>query len=82
MAGILGDRMNHLPGTYALVLSSSSDRRIRIGKFGLLHIRPGFYIYVGSAFGPGGLGARIAHHRKIHAKFSDHDYIFIETITT
>ncbi|MGD9280552.1 MAG: DUF123 domain-containing protein, partial [Desulfobacterales bacterium] len=26
---------------------------------------PGFYVYVGSAFGPGGLKARIAHHMKI-----------------
>jgi Uri superfamily endonuclease len=29
---------------------------------GDLQVRPGCYVYVGSAFGPGGLAARIKHH--------------------
>jgi len=57
--------MQARPGTYALILKSFSDRFIEIGKLGRLHIRPGYYVYVGSAFGPGGLKARIAHHMKI-----------------
>lgn len=36
-----------------------------MGKLGDLHIIPGHYVYVGSAFGPGGLKARLAHHLKI-----------------
>jgi Uri superfamily endonuclease len=46
-------------------MACSSDRWVRVGKLGRLHLRPGFYVYVGSAFGPGGLKARIAHHMKI-----------------
>ena len=52
------------PGTYALVLPAISKQSISIGKNGTLEIKPGFYLYVGSAFGPGGLKARIEHHRK------------------
>ena len=49
-------------GTYALIFSASSKGKISIGKLGTLGLLPGFYIYVGSAFGPGGLKARISHH--------------------
>jgi Uri superfamily endonuclease len=56
--------MNSLPGTYALIFLSSRERQLKIGKLGTLQLKPGFYIYVGSAFGPGGLKARIAHHCK------------------
>ncbi|MGD1986414.1 MAG: GIY-YIG nuclease family protein [Desulfobacterales bacterium] len=57
--------MRNLPGTYALIMTCDSDQRVQIGKLGQLCARPGFYVYVGSAFGPGGLKARIAHHTKI-----------------
>ena len=68
--------MRNLPGTYALVLESACDKNVEIGKLGRLHVRPGFYVYVGSAFGPGGLKARIAHHMKISAKPHWHiDYL-------
>jgi len=53
--------LNHT-GTYALIFSASQERQIKVGKLGTLQLNPGFYIYVGSAFGPGGLKARIAHH--------------------
>ncbi len=33
-----------------------------VGALGILELKPGFYAYVGSALGPGGLRARIAHH--------------------
>jgi len=52
------------PGTYVLVLSCRSERRIRVGRLGPFRLRPGYYLYVGSAFGPGGLRARIGHHRR------------------
>jgi Uri superfamily endonuclease len=51
-------------GTYALVLRSSTRRPLRVGRLGDLRARPGYYVYVGSAFGPGGVGARVGHHRK------------------
>lgn len=49
-------------GTYSLVFRSSLERLIAVGKLGQLRAKPGFYVYVGSAFGPGGLAARVAHH--------------------
>jgi Uri superfamily endonuclease len=54
--------MRSLPGTYTLVLNSSIAKPVKIGKLGTIFLNPGFYVYVGSAFGPGGLKARITHH--------------------
>ena len=54
--------MQPLPGTYALILTSSFEKSINIGKLGTLFLESGFYVYIGSAFGPGGLKARIRHH--------------------
>ena len=71
------------PGTYALVLKSSSDQWIEVGKLGRLRVRAGFYVYVGSAFGPGGLKARIAHHLKFSARPHWHiDYLRLSTDVT
>lgn len=50
------------PGTYALVLACRSQGTISVGRLGPLRLQPGFYVYVGSAFGPGGLAARLRHH--------------------
>lgn len=49
-------------GTYVLVLASTKAAPIRVGRLGILQLQPGFYVYVGSAHGPGGLRARLAHH--------------------
>ena len=49
-------------GTYVLFMELQSDTRIRVGKLGAAHFAPGCYAYVGRAFGPGGLAARLAHH--------------------
>ena len=63
-------------GTYALVFSAPGKRQIAVGKIGTLQLQPGFYIYVGSAFGPGGLKARIAHHSRIPTRPHWHvDYL-------
>jgi len=51
-----------VPGTYALVLESRSDTQVQIGRRGTLLTHPGFYVYVGSACGSGGLRARLGHH--------------------
>jgi Uri superfamily endonuclease len=50
------------PGTYALVLSAKASGLVRIGRLGGLRLQSGFYVYVGSALGPGGVRARLAHH--------------------
>jgi len=54
--------MKPVPGTYALVLQSHSTETIQVGRWGQLDLQPGFYIYVGSAFGPGGVQARVSRH--------------------
>jgi Uri superfamily endonuclease len=56
------------PGTYALILSCTSSARIQIGCLGLMQLQRGYYVYLGSALGLGGLRARIAHHQKLSAR--------------
>jgi Uri superfamily endonuclease len=52
------------PGTYALILYLAESREIRVGKIGRYLFPAGHYIYLGSAFGPGGLAGRLSHHLK------------------
>jgi Uri superfamily endonuclease len=49
-------------GTYALILYLSSRCSLRVGRLGIHEFNRGYYLYVGSAFGSGGLAARIRHH--------------------
>jgi len=49
-------------GTYILIASVGQMKRLEIGSLGKFDVVPGFYAYVGSAFGAGGLRARIGHH--------------------
>lgn len=59
------DTLAHLPkepGTYALILGLENDTTIPIGRLGQFDFPAGYYIYVGSAFGPGGLSARLRRH--------------------
>ncbi|WP_103027758.1 GIY-YIG nuclease family protein [Salinibacter altiplanensis] len=54
--------MTDAPGTYALLLRADEAGETEIGALSVMPIRPGVYIYVGSAFGPGGLQARVGRH--------------------
>jgi Uri superfamily endonuclease len=68
--------MNSKPGTYALVLRSDASTCTRIGRWGRLNVRPGYYIYVGSALGPGGVLARVSRHcREPKSKHWHIDYL-------
>ena len=55
-------QIGNRPGTYALILRASANRKVMVGKLGILRVCQGFYLYVGSAFSPGGLRARVRHH--------------------
>jgi Uri superfamily endonuclease len=46
------------------VLRCTRSVVVRVGRPGRLRTRPGFYVYVGSAFGPGGVRARVARHAR------------------
>ncbi len=63
-------------GTYILIALVLQMKRLKIGRLGTYDIIPGFYAYVGSAFGPGGLRARIHHHLESVAEQHWHiDYL-------
>ena len=65
-----------LPGTYALVLRFSRRMEIVVGRLGVLEAQPGYYVYVGSALGPGGLAARLGRHlRREKARRWHVDYL-------
>ena len=54
--------MKSQPGTYALILESHIRQNIQIGRWREIEIQPGYTIYIGSAFGPGRVRARVARH--------------------
>ncbi len=49
-------------GTYALLLTVKRRLRPTIGRLGALAAAAGCYVCSGTAFGPGGLRARLRHH--------------------
>lgn len=68
--------MENCPGTYALILENKTLRKIQVGKLGRFSFTPGWYVYTGSAFGPGGLAARVGRHVKQEKKCRWHiDYL-------
>jgi len=50
-------------GTYTLIVESPATT-VEVGALGECTFEPGWYAYVGSAFGPGGLG-RVDRHREV-----------------
>lgn len=51
-----------VPGSYVLVLRLPESTLIQVGRLGTIGFTRGWYAYVGSALGPGGLAGRIGHH--------------------
>ena len=67
-------------GTYIVVLKSGQAKTIQIGKLAQLNIQKGYYVYIGSAMGPGGVTARLKHHCKVSTRPHWHlDYLRAET---
>ncbi|MGO8676801.1 MAG: GIY-YIG nuclease family protein [Limisphaerales bacterium] len=63
-------------GTYILIAQVPRMKRLEIGSLGRFDIVPGFYAYVGSGFGSGGLRGRIGHHLESTAEAHWHiDYL-------
>lgn len=63
-------------GTYVLVMKLASDTTIPVGQLGPVAFSAGFYVYTGSAFGPGGLTSRVGRHLKHSEKHRWHiDYL-------
>ena len=49
-------------GTYALILRSHSKGIVQVGRWRQIELQQGYYVYIGSAFGPGGVKARVLRH--------------------
>ena len=56
------DRLSPDPGAYGLLIRLPRQFRGRIGALGQVTMPPGTYVYFGSAYGPGGLAARLRRH--------------------
>lgn len=55
-------RLTGQPGLYALGLVLPHPTTLDVGALGAHTLSPGYYVYVGSAWGPGGLAARVSRH--------------------
>ncbi|MCB1748751.1 MAG: GIY-YIG nuclease family protein [Gammaproteobacteria bacterium] len=60
--GRVGAALEAAPGSYVLVLRCTTPTSIVVGRRGHLDFAPGWYLYVGSALGPGGVRARLGRH--------------------
>ena len=68
--------LQRAPGTYVLVLRVETAVTLTVGRLGVAALASGWLLYVGSAFGPGGLAGRLAHHLRSAAKPHWHiDYL-------
>ncbi len=68
MGSRAAERLPRAGGTYLLWGRARDRTPVRIGRLGTLTPRAGWYGYVGSALGPGGLRARVAHHLRHAAR--------------
>ncbi len=65
-------------GTYALLLEIEQEAVVTVGRLGTFRFPAGYYVYVGSALGSGGLRARLARHGRQDKKLRWHiDYVLM-----
>ncbi len=63
-------------GSYTILFELPKPIRIKVGSLGIVSFPSGFYAYTGSAFGSGGLRARILRHLRKEKRLKWHiDYI-------
>ncbi len=68
--------MDSRPGTYVIVMHARRDAKLVVGRLGSVQLPRGYYLYVGSAFGSGGLRARVLRHCRREKKVRWHiDYL-------
>jgi hypothetical protein len=77
--------IDRAPGTYVLILELTTRKVIQVGALGRIKFTAGWYAYAGSAFGPGGLAARINRHlmsaKKPHWHIDYHEGIIVGLYT-
>lgn len=75
-SGRIIEQLPSVPGIYLLVLEVTTRAVIQVGKLAKFAPEPGQYYYLGSAYGPGGLRARLRRHlRGGSALFWHIDYL-------
>jgi histidyl-tRNA synthetase len=52
------------PGAYILAIAIDRPLTLAAGRFAGAQLSPGWYLYAGSAKGPGGIRARVARHMR------------------
>ena len=63
-------------GVYSILLQILKDLTLEVGGLGSMSFLGGFYVYTGSAMGPGGISARISRHLRSEKKVFWHiDYL-------
>ncbi len=73
---LTGETLPSARGTYGLGLRLPSDTQIAVGALGTWRFPEGTYLYVGSAWGPGGLRARLGRHLRSSPNLRWHiDYL-------
>lgn len=67
-------------GTYLLFIKNQKSQKITIGSLGVINFPSSYFIYVGSALGPGGLKRRLSRHLRSRKKIFWHiDYLLKKT---
>tara|TARA_R110000868_G_scaffold46376_14_gene153304 strand:- start:10412 stop:10819 length:408 start_codon:yes stop_codon:yes gene_type:complete len=56
------------PGAYALTFRLEKPLTLPVARLNSPALPPGAYVYAGSAFGPGGIRARVARHLRADKK--------------
>lgn len=70
-------------GSYALLLHLPESTWIQVGRLGRWPFAAGYYLYLGSALGPGGLAARLRHHLSATERpFWHIDYLRCQAVVT
>ena len=64
---------NKLKGSYLIIIKLEDNKKLKVGKFGKIDFKKGYYVYVGSAMN--GLEKRIQRHLQTRKKTHWHiDY--------
>ena len=69
------------PGVYVLVFRLDAPLAVQVGRLGRQTLPAGHLLYVGSAFGPGGLRARLARHLRAQKRVHWHIDVLTSVIS-
>ena len=75
--------LTHAKGSYALLLRLDQTAWLQIGRLGRWPFAAGYYLYLGSALGSGGLAARLRRHLSpVERPFWHIDYLRRQAVVT